>query len=157
VQRNIYILGNIAYELLFGRRYEPAEVAAAANINTLARRWQKVLSRALSEDTTSRYCTYEVMLQDVRKVLNRNKQLAVASIPFLVILVLIAGYFGYERYRRHKIMTSEAGYAIKSFLDIVNQASDDVEQVRVPEPPPDVPDDGTILKPFEKIKPIDNN
>jgi hypothetical protein len=154
IQRNIYILANAAYELLFGRKYEPAEQASAVNIKNLGRRWRKVLQKALTNNTIGRYNNYEELLRDINRSLNRNKRLAVASIPLLLIIVVIASYFGYERYRRHKIMTSEAGQAIKTFLDIVNKASEDVEKVQIPEPPPDVPDDKTILQPFEKIEPV---
>jgi len=109
VQRNIYTLGNIIYQLLFGRKYEPNDDVALANIKKLAGRWRKILEKTLSEDIERRYSTYEGMLKDVRKSTSRNRRMAVASTPFLLILVVIAGYIGYEKYREHKIMTSDTG------------------------------------------------
>jgi hypothetical protein len=94
------------------------------------------------------------MLRDVRRALNRNKRVAVASIPFLLLLAVIGSYFAYERYRRHKIMTSEAGQAIKSFLDIVNKTNDEFPTLEKPKPEPPKPDEQTILEPFDKIEPI---
>lgn len=59
VRRNIYILGNIAFQLLFGRKYLSSDKLSVENISELGRRWRKVLERALSEDATGRYDTYE--------------------------------------------------------------------------------------------------
>lgn len=156
-QRNIHSLGNITYQLLFGRKYEPSDKVAAANIRELGRRWRKILDKALSQNLDYRYDTYEAMLRDVRKASSRNKRVAVASIPFLLLLVVIGSYFAYERYRKYKIMTSEAGQAIKSFLDIVNKTDDEFPELKRPEPPSPRPDDQTILEPFEKIEPVDED
>jgi hypothetical protein len=54
-------------------------------------------------------------------------------------------------------MTSEAGQAIESFLDIVNKTNDEVPELKKPEPAPPAPDEKTILKPFDKIKPLDKD
>jgi len=157
IQRNIYILGNTIYQLLFGRKYLPSDKVAATNIRKLAGRWRKILDRALTQNIEQRYDTYEAMLVDTKKTLNRNKRAVVAAIPFLIVLVAIAGYFGYERYHRYKIMTSEAGQAIESFLDIVNKTNDEVPELKKPEPAPSAPDEKTILKPFDKIEPLDKD
>ena len=156
-QRNIYFLGNITYQLLFGRKYEPSDKVAVANIGKLSRRWRKILDRALSHNLDYRYDTYETMLRAVKKALSRNKRVAIASIPFLLLLVIIGSYFAYERYHEYKIMTSEAGQAIKSFLDIVNKTDDTFPELKKPEPASPKPDDQTILEPFEKIEPIDED
>jgi hypothetical protein len=153
-QRNIYFLGNITYQLLFGGKYQPNDEVATANIRKLGRRWQKTLEKALSQNIDYRYGTYEAMLQDVRRASNRNKRVAIASIPFLLLLVVIGSYFAYERYRRYKIMTSEAGQAIESFLDIVNGTDDEFPELKKPEPASPKPDDRTILEPFKKIEPV---
>jgi hypothetical protein len=156
-QRNIYILGNIAFQLLFGRKYLSSDKLSVANIRELGRRWRKVLEGALSEDVAGRYETYEKMLSDIRKASNRNKRVAIASVPFLIVLAVIAGYFSYERYREHKIMTSEAGQAIKNFLDIVNETKDEFPELTKPEAEPNKPDEQTILSSFDNIKPVDEN
>lgn len=156
-QRNIYILGDITYQLLFGRKYQSSDKLSVANIRKLGRRWRKVLERALSEDIARRYDTYENMLRDLRKASNRNKRLAIASVPFLILLAVIGSYFAYERYREHKIMTSEAGQAIKSFLDIVNETQDEFPELTKPETEPNKPDEQTILSPFDNIKPVDED
>lgn len=153
-QRNVYFLGNITYQLLFGRKYEPNDKVAAANIRKLGRGWRKILDKALSQNLDYRYDTYETMLRDVKKASSRNKRVAIASIPFLLLLVVIGSYFAYERYRKYKIMTSEAGQAIKSFLDIVNKTDDEFPELKKPEPASPAPDDQTILKPFDNIEPI---
>ena len=156
-QRNIHSLGNITYQLLFGRKYEPSDKVAAANIRKLGRRWRKILDKALSQNLDYRYDTYEAMLRDVRKASSRNKRVAIASIPFLLLLVVIGSYLAYERYRKYKIMTSEAGQAIESFLDIVNKTDDEFPELKKPEPASPRPDDQTILEPFEKIEPVNED
>jgi serine/threonine protein kinase len=156
-QRNIYFLGNITYQLLFGRKYEPSDKVVAANIRKLSRRWRKILDKALSQNLDYRYDTYETMLRDVRKASSRNKRVAIASIPFLLLLVIIGSYFAYEQYHEYKIMTSEAGQAIESFLDIVNKTNDTFPELKKPEPASPRPDDQTILEPFEKIEPVDED
>lgn len=154
MQRNIYILGNITYQLLFGRKYHSSDKVALTNIGKLGRRWRKTLEKALSQNTDHRYDTYEMMLKDVRKALNRNRQMAIASIPFLLVLALIGGYFAYRQYRRHKIMTSPAGQAIESFLEIVDETEDDFPELKKPEPAAPAPDDRTILKPFDEVEAV---
>lgn len=155
--RNIYILGNIAFQLLFGRKYLSSDKLSAVNIRELGRRWRKVLERALSEDAPGRYNTYEKMLSDIRRASNRNKRVAIASGPFLIVLMVIAGYFSYERYREHKIMTSQAGQAIKKFLDIVNETKDEFPELTKPQAEPNRPDNNTILSPFDNIKSVDED
>jgi hypothetical protein len=157
IQRNIHILGDLAFQLLFGRKYVSSDKLSAVNIRELGRRWRKVLEGALSEDAAGRYDTYEKMLSDIRKASNRNKRLAIASVPFLIVLAVIAGYFSYERYREHKIMTSEAGQAIKKFLDIVNKTQDEFPELPEPEVEPNKPDEQTVLSSFDNIKPVDEN
>ena len=157
VQRNIYTLGNITYQLLFGRKYESSDDVARANIRKLAGRWRKILEKALSEDIERRYSTYERMLQDVRKSASRNRRMAVASTPFLLLAVVIAGYLGYEKYREHRIMTSDTGQAIKSFLEIVTETQDEIPELNRPEPQSPTPDDETILSPFNKIDVADES
>jgi hypothetical protein len=154
-QRNIYILGNLAFQLLFSRKYVPGDKSSAANIRVLARRWRKVLKKALSENVTERYDTYEKILRDIRKASNRNKRLAVASVPFLIVLAAVGGYFGYERYREHKIMTSEAGKAIENFLEIVNETQDEFQELKKPQVEPNKPDEQAILSPFDNIKSVE--
>lgn len=155
VQRNIYTLGNITYQLLFGRKYESNDEMAQANIRKLAGRWRRILVKTLSEDIERRYRTYEGMLRDVRRSTSRNRRMAIASIPFLLILVAIAGYIGYEKYREHKIMTSDASQAIESFLDVITETQDEVPELRKPEPESTVPDEEAILDPFKKIEAAD--
>ena len=156
-QRNVYILGDLAFQLLFGRKYVSSDKLSASNIRELGGRWRKVMERALSEDTAGRYDTYEKMLSDIRTASNRNKQLAIASVPFLIVLAVIAGYFSYERYREHKIMTSEAGKAIENFLEIVNETQDEFPELTKPEVEPNRPDEQTILSSFDNIKPVDED
>ena len=155
IQRNIYLLGSVAYQLLFGRKYLSSDRVASVNIGKLAGRWRRVLTKALSGDVGLRYRKYESMLKDVNKALDRNKRVAVASIPFLVLLVIIGSYFAYQRYHRYKIMTSEAGQAIKNFLEIVNKTKDEVPELEKPKPASQLPDEKAILKPFDQIKPVD--
>lgn len=154
-QRNIYALGSMTYQLLFGRKYDPQDKVAAANISKLAGRWRRILQKALCLELDRRYDRYESMLEDLRKSLSRNRRIAIASVPFLVLLVLVASYFAYERYHRHKIMTSEAGQAIERFLDIVNKTQDELPEPQKPEASPSVPDEESILRPFEKIEPVE--
>ncbi|MHC4192540.1 MAG: hypothetical protein ACYS8I_09080 [Planctomycetota bacterium] len=154
INRNMYLLGSIAYQLLFGRKYQSSDKVASVNIRRLAARWRKTLTKALSGEVDLRYSKYESMLKDLNKALDRNKRVAVASLPFLVLLVIIGSYFAYQRYHRYKIMTSEAGQAIKSFLQIVNKTKDEVPELDKPEPASQLPDEAAILKPFDEIKPI---
>ncbi|MHC4478951.1 MAG: hypothetical protein ACYTEL_25265 [Planctomycetota bacterium] len=157
VQRNIYILGDVTYQLLFGRKYHSSDQVAAANIKKLPRRWRKTLSQALSQDLACRYETYDAMLVDVRKALNRNKRLAVASVPFLLVLAFIGSYFAYERYHRHQIMTSPASQVIERFLDIVNKTDDRLDELPRPELAGPAPNDHAILEPFDQIGSVDGN
>jgi hypothetical protein len=157
VQRNIHILGNLAFQLLFGRKYVSSDKLSTANIRELGRRWRKVLEGALSEDAAERYETYEKMLSDIKNASNRNKRVAIASVPFLIVLAVIAGYFSYERYKEHKIMTSEAGQAIKNFLDIVNETRDEFPELTKPQVEPNKPDEQTILSSFDNIKPVNED
>lgn len=153
-RRNIYLLGTMCYQLLFARKYGTGDKIALENITSLPRRWRRVLNKTLSEDQENRYHDYGAMLNDVRRALNRNRRTAIASIPVLVILILILGYQAYGRYHRHKIMTSEAGQAIESFLEIVNKTDDEFGPLEKPETARPGPNEQTILSPFDKIEPI---
>ena len=156
--RNIYILGNMVYQLLFGRKYELGDEVAATNIKKLGRRWRNILDKMLNRSADCRYDTYEAMLLDSGKALNRNKRIAIGSVQFLLLLAVLAGYLAYEEYHKHKIMTSEAGQAIESFLEIVNQTQDEFPQLKKPKPQDKpIQDDSTILKPFDEIKPVSEN
>jgi hypothetical protein len=73
------------------------------------------------------------------------------------VLAIIAGYFSYERYREHKIMTSEAGKAIEDFLEIVNKTQDKFPEIIKPEEEPNRPDEQTILSSFDNIKPVEED
>jgi hypothetical protein len=157
VQRNIHILGNLAFQLLFGRKYVSSDKVSAANLRALGRRWRRVLEKTLNEKTTERYDTYEDILRNIRNATNRNKRLAIASVPFLIVLAVVAGYFGYERYREHKIMTSEAGQAIENFLEIVNKTQDEIPELIKPQAEPNKPDEQAILSPFDNIKPVEED
>ncbi|MHC4742664.1 MAG: protein kinase family protein [Planctomycetota bacterium] len=157
VQRNIYTLGNITYQLLFGRKYESSDEIAQSNIKRLAGRWRRIAVKALSEDIERRYSTYEGMLRDVKKSTSRNRRMAIASTPFLLILVVIAGYLGYEKYREHKIMTSDASQAIESFLEVITETQDEVPELKKPDPQSLPPDEETILDPFKKIEAADES
>jgi hypothetical protein len=111
---------------LFGRSFQSNDKIATENIKGLARRWQKVLEKALNQDVSGRYGMYESMLSDVRKAVNRNKRMAVASIPFWLILLAIGSYFAYEKYQ--------------------------IAEVPKPQPSTPVPDEQAILRPFDKIE-----
>ena len=50
-------------------------------------------------------------------------------------------------------MTSEAGQAIKQFLDIVNKTDDQFGELERPQQTSQ-PDDDEILEPFSKIKDV---
>jgi hypothetical protein len=135
IQSNIYLLADVAYQLLFGRKYQSTDETAASNIGKLAKRWRRVLEKALNPDVSLRYDSHEEMLQDVKRALSRNKRFAVTSLPFLLLVLLVAAYFAYERYHRYEIMTSEAGQAIESFLEIVNQTQDKFPELEKLAPP----------------------
>ena len=122
-----------------------------ADIGTFAKRWRKILEKALGRTADKSYGSYESMLRDVKKALNRNRRAAVASIPFWLILVIIGSYFAYEQYHRHKIMTSEAGQAIEQFLEVINKTDDEFGELEKPKPKTSVLDDKTILEPFNQI------
>jgi serine/threonine protein kinase len=152
-QRNIHILGDIAYQLLFGKKYHRSDIATAVNINKLGSKWRTILERALRPGLDIRYNSYEAMLHDVNKVLTRNKRIAIGVAP-LIVLGLIAGlYFGINKYIEYKetqkIMSSEAGQAVESFLNIIDKTNSDFPQLQEPSSSQD--NDDAILKPFDKI------
>lgn len=151
MQRNISLLGNVAYQLLFGRKYELSDKFAAMNIKKLPARWRKILERALNQGAENYYDGYGSVRRDVYRALTRNKRIAVYSIPFWLLLILIIGYYSYGRYHVHKIMTSEAGQSIESFLDIVNKTDSEIPEIEKPQAPPPEHDDSAILEPFEEI------
>ena len=151
VQRNIYILGEIAYQLLFGNEYRLSDNTAVVNIQKLSSRWRMVVSKSLNPSLENRYETYEAMLSDINKALTRNKKIAIGLTPVFVLLVGVGALLGYNQYHRHKIMTSEAGQAIESFLNIVNKTGSEFAPPLEPLPGPAEPNDDDILKPFEEI------
>jgi hypothetical protein len=151
IQRNIYVLGEIAYHLLFGNEYHLSDNTAVANIRKLSSRWRTVVSKALSPSLEDRYETYEAMLSDINKALTRNKKIAIGLTPVFVLLVGAGVLLGYNQYHRHKIMTSEAGQAIENFLNIVNKTGSEFGPPLEPLPQPVEPNDDDILKPFEEI------
>jgi serine/threonine protein kinase len=149
-QRNIYLLGDIAYQLLFGKKYHRSDKAAAVNIHKLGSKWRIILDKALNPSLDIRYNSYEVMLYEVNRVITRNKRIAVGVAP-LMILGLIAGvYFGINKYIEYKktqeIMASKPGQAVKFFLDIINKTDSNF-----PPPPEPSSSDDVILKPFDEI------
>ena len=151
IQRNIYILGEIAYRLLFVKEYRLSDNTAAANIQKLSSRWRKVMNKVLSPSLEERYESYKAMLSDINKALARNKRIAIGVAPVFVLLLAVGVLFGYNQYNRHKIMTSEAGQAIENFLRIVNKTNSEFGPP--PEPPSGAaePNDDAILKPFEGL------
>ncbi|MHC4158557.1 MAG: hypothetical protein ACYSSO_05700 [Planctomycetota bacterium] len=148
VQRNIYILGGLAYQLLFGEKYHLSDSNAIVNIRKLSAKWRSVLYKALRPSLEDRYESYESMLRDIKRALSKNKRIAIAITPLIVLLLIVGGLFGHRRYRRYQIMTSEAGQAIKSFLDIVDKTESEF-----PEPSTvfKEPNDDFILKPFDEF------
>ncbi len=148
VQRNIYILGGLAYQLLFGEKYYLSDSNAIVNIRKLSAKWRTVLDKALSPSIEDRYESYESMLRDIKRALSRNKRIATAIAPLIVLLLIAGGVFSYKQYHRYKIMTSEAGQAIKNFLDIVDKTESEFPE---PSSMSQEPNDDSILKPFDKI------
>lgn len=153
IQRNIYLLGEIAYHLLFGRKYHRSDKAAVANIKKLGSRWRTLLNKSLSPSLDVRYNSYEAMLRDVNRSLTRNKRIAIAITP-MITLALIAGlYFGVNKYIEYhetqKIMNSDAGKIIKSFLDIIDKTNNDFPKLQ--DPVSSQEKDNEILKPFDEI------
>jgi len=153
VQRNIYLLGEIAYQLLFGRKYYRSDKAAVANIKKLGSKWRTILNKTLSPSLDVRYNSYEAMLRDVNRSLTRNKKIVIGVTP-LIALALIAGlYFGINKYneyrKRQDIMGSDAGKVITEFLDVIDKTNDDLPQLQDPASSQENDDD--ILKPFNEI------
>lgn len=155
IQRNIYLFGEIAYHLLFGRKYYRSDGAAAANIRKLSSKWRTILDKSLSPSLNIRYNSYEAMLHDVNKAITRNKKIAISVMP-LIVLTLIAGlYFGINKYLEYKetqkIMSSEAGQAIESFLNIIDKTNNDFPELQ--EPSLFQAKDANVLKPFNETSP----
>lgn len=149
--RNIYILGDIAYRLLFGSEYRLSDNTAVVNIQKLGSRWRKILNKALSPNLEECYGSFESLLSDINKALTRNKRIAIGAAPIFVLLLGGGVLFGYNQYSRHKIMTSEAGQAIENFLRIVNKTSSESgPPLERPEGPAE-PNDDVILKPFDEL------
>ena len=136
---------------MFGRKYDPGDDHAKENIKGLGKRWRNTLEKAFEQDIDHRYDTYNAMQIDVTKALRRNKRIAAMCSPFLIILVIVACYFAYERYHEHKIMTSEAGQAIEDFLDIVNKTNSEFPDTHKLLDVFHEPNDNTILRPFDEI------
>lgn len=153
ISKNIYLLGTIACQLLFARQYQGNDKRICAKIDKLSSRWRKILNKSLARGKHAGYETYEAMLADVTRGLTRNKRMVMAAIPFVLLAITIAGYFGYQKYQQHRIMTSEGGQAIKSFLEVVNKTDDEIVEVKKPQADKDAePDEEEILKPFEEIE-----
>ena len=152
MRKNIYLLGTIACQLLFSRQYQAGDKMVSVEIAKLSARWRKILDKSLARGSAAGYETYEAMLADVRLAITRNKRMAVGSIPFVLLAMAVAGYFGYQRYQQHKIMTSEGGQAIKSFLDIVNKTDDGIVPLEKPKDTEPAADEDEILKPLEEIE-----
>jgi len=149
IQRNIYILGSLAYQLLFGEKYHLSDSNAVVNISKLSAKWRAVLDKALSPSLEDRYESYEAMLCDISRALSRNKRIAITIAPLIVLLLIAGGVLGYKQYHRHKIMSSEAGQAIKNFLDIVNKTNSEFPTpYKLSE---HESNDDTILRPFDEI------
>ena len=148
VQRNIYILGGLAYQLLFGEKYRLSDSIAVVNIRKLSAKWRTVLEKALSPSLEERYESYESMLRDIERALSRNKRIAMAITPLVVLLLMAGGLFGYRQHHRHQIMTSEAGQAVKNFLDIVDKTESNFPE---PSSASQEPNDDSILRPFDEI------
>jgi serine/threonine protein kinase len=151
IQRNIYILGDIAYQLLFANEYHLSDNTAAVNIEKLGSRWRKVVNKALSPSLDQRYETYEAMLSDINRALSRNKKITIGAAPVFVLLAVVGALLGYNQYHRHKIMTSEAGQAIEKFLNVVNKTNSEFPPPLEPSSGPVEPNDDAILKPLEEI------
>jgi serine/threonine protein kinase len=151
IQRNIYILGGIAYQLLFGEKFHLSDNTAAANIEKLGSKWRTVLDKSLSPNLEDRYESYEAMLCDIKRVLLRNKKIAIGVAPLMVLLLMGGMLLSYNMYHRRKIMTSEAGQAIKSFLSIVDKTESEFPEPYNPGAASREPNDNTILKPFDEI------
>lgn len=155
MRQNIGILGQITFQLLFTRQFQSDDETCIQHMRELPKRWRRILARAVNEDDQQQYPTYEAILKDLTKASSRNRRAAVASVPFLVGIAVVGGYLGYERYREHKIATSEAGQAIERFLNVVSSADDTFEQLQPPAPPPPEPNEQQIMEPFEKIENLD--
>lgn len=155
VQRNIYILGDIAYQLLFGKKYHRTGSTAAVNIWKLGSKWRVVLDKTLSSNLEYRYESYEAMLRDIKRVLSRNKKIAIGLISLIILVAIIGLSFGYPKYLEHKriekIKASEAGRAIEDFLNIVNKTGSELPELPKPSSSPPKPDDDTLLHPFDEI------
>ena len=153
IRKNIYLLGTIACQLLFARQYQGSDKRICAEIGKISSRWRNILNKALARDNNDGYETYEAMLADVTSGFTRNKRIAISSIPFVLLVMAIAGYFGYQRYQQHRIMTSEGGQAIKSFLEVVSKTDDEIVPLEKPLAGKDAePAEEEILKPFEEIE-----
>lgn len=153
IRKNIYTLGTIACQLLFARQYQGSDKRVCAKMGKLSSRWRKIMNKSLARDNNAGYKTYEAMLADVTAALTRNKRIAIGSIPFVLLAMAIAGYFGYQKYQRHRIMTSEGGQAIESFLEVVSKTDDEIVPTEKPQAGKEAePDEEEILKPFEEIE-----
>jgi len=154
-QRNIYILGDIAYQLLFAAKYYLDDKNSNKNIKKLGAKWRTILEKSLSPNLTDRYQSYASMLSDVNKVLGRNRRITFSVTPVAALAVTIGLYYGFCQYKVYKetqrIMSSEAGQAIERFLDIIKEANNSFPQLQ---PPPQSQDkNDPILEPFNKIAP----
>ena len=151
IQRNIYILGGLAYQLLFGEKYHLSDGNAIVNIRKLGAKWRTVLDKALSPSLEDRYESYESMLRDIKRVLSRNKRIAIGIAPLIVLLLIVGGLFGYRQYHRYQIMTSEAGQAIENFLNIVNKTNSEFPDLYKLSDAFHEPNDDAILRPFDEV------
>ncbi len=148
-QRNIYTLGNVAFQLLLGEKYRANDSAASAMINKVGTRWRKVLKKALDKDISCRYQSFDEMLCDIQKALLRNKKIGIAAIPVLIAAMVIAGFFGYKQYKRHIIMASDTATAVENLIDIFDKEPDTTSTGKQKATGQS---DDEILQPFEELE-----
>ena len=149
VQKNMYALGAVAYQLLFGQEYHQQDATTATNIQKLSSKWRSALNTALSPNLEERYDSYEAMLRAIDKARVRNKRIAIALAPLLLSLLIVGFYFAYDRYRRYRIARTPAGQAVESFLGVVDKTADDLPEIQ--KPTPSAATDERILEPFNHI------
>ena len=152
IQKNIYTLGDIACQLLFATKYHRSDKAIAVDIRKLSSKWRTILDRALSPNIDVRYDSYEAMLRDASKALTRNKRIAIYLAPLILLGLIVGMYFGYKDYARRreieKIMSSEPGQAIKTYLSEIDKGGDEFPELQ--EPSSSQNRDNAILSPFDE-------
>ena len=149
MQKNMYALGDIAYQLLFEQEYHQQDASTAANIKTLAPKWRGPLGIALSPNIADRYDSYEAMLCAVNKALSRNKTIAIRMTPVLALLLIAGCYFGYILYKEYAIKHSGPGETIGLFLKRINETDSEFPDLKAPVSTE--ASDDAILKPFDEV------